>query len=315
MNNVFSLLNIYLPIADATINLLALATVGISTGLLAGMFGLGGGLIIVPILTFMGIDYSVAAASSTNQMTASSLSGYLAYARRKRVDYKLSLIMLIGGLLGSASGIALFHYLTKLGILGLVVSICFAVVLGAIGVCTFIDAFTIIYYKIRNIEKTRSKHTKGLRFLQMPLRLSFSSCREQVSIISLILVGFVGGILVSMMGIGGSLIMIPMMVYILGVSDAFTAGTTHFQIMFTTILSTFLHSYSGHHLDLVLSSILMIFTALGAQLGVRISSGFHPDNFRIILAFLVLALCAKVMYGMMADPVDIFTLELLSPLK
>jgi len=315
MEQIFSLLNVYLPIADVTVNLLAIVMVGIVTGLLAGMFGLGGGLIIVPVLTFLGIDYSIASASSTNQMTASSLSGYLAYARRKRVDYKLGLIMLLGGLIGSTMGIRLFHYLTDVGMLDFVVALCFAAVLGSIGLCTFVDAIIIMYCKLKHLDKPKIKRFNWAKKLKMPLRLTFSSCHEDVSIISLVFVGFIGGIFVSIMGIGGSLIMIPMMVYILSVSDAFTAGTTHFQIIFTSILSTLLHSYSCHHLDIVLSSILMVCTALGAQIGVRLTSEFHPDNFRILLALLVLMLCAKVLFGVMATPTDIFTLEMLSGAK
>jgi uncharacterized membrane protein YfcA len=312
MENILALLKVYLPIADVTVNLLAIIMIGMITGLLAGMFGLGGGLIIVPILTLLGIDYSVATASCTNQMTASSLSGYLAYARRNRVDYSLGLIMLIGGLVGSATGIKLFYHLTKIGLLDFVVSICFIVILGTIGICTFFDASRLMYYRIRKTEAPKVKKISLFPNIKIPFKFSFASCHEPVSVISLILVGFIGGILVSIMGIGGSLIIIPIMVYLLNISPAFTAGTTHFQIIFTTILSTLLHSYSGHHLDIILSSILMLFTALGAQLGVRLSAGFHPDNFRILLAFLMLGLCAKVLYGVMATPFDVFTIEIIT---
>lgn len=315
MNNILELFSIYLPIADVTVNMLILAALGIFTGVLAGMFGLGGGLIIVPVLTFMGIDYSVATASSTNQMTASSLSGYIAYARRNRVDYKLGLIMLIGGVFGSFCGTQLFHYLTKIGKLNFVVAACFALVLGVIGLSTLVDAIFLIYYKIIKVDRPKYKGMKLLSYLDIPFKITLSSCREQTSIISLIIVGFIGGILVSLLGIGGSLIMIPMMVYLLRVSDAFTAGTTHFQIIFTTILSTILHAYSGAYLDIVLSSILMLFTALGAQMGVKISSGFHPNNFRILLAVLVITLCAKVLFGLTATPKDMFVMEVVDVKK
>lgn len=312
MEQIFSLLNVYLPVADVTVNLVALIAIGVSTGLLAGMFGLGGGLIIVPMLAFMGIDYPVAAASSTNQMTASSISGFMAYARRKRVDYKLGIIMLIGGVAGSIFGVKLFYRLYAIGMLDFVVAVCFVVVLGLIGTWTFADAAVLLYRKINKIETPRVRKIGWPKALYMPWRISFYSCHEDVSIISLVLVGFVGGVLVSIMGIGGSLIMIPIMVYILKVSDVFTAGTTHFQIIFTTILSTLLHAYSGQHLDIILSSILMVCTALGAQIGVKLSSGFHPDNFRILLALLVLVICVKVLYGAMSMPNEMFSIEVVS---
>lgn len=304
MEKLISLLNIYLPVADLTVNLTALVLIGVFTGLLSGTFGLGGGLIIVPALGFIGVDPAIAVASSTNQMTASSLSGFMAYAGRNRVDYKLAIVMLLGGIPGSLVGSILFEYFTNMGTIDFVISIGFLFVLGSIGIFTFIDAIKILAGKV---SKKRPDDSEPR--IKMPLHVQFPSCHASCSIFSPIIIGFIGGILISVMGIGGSLVTIPAMIYLLRVSEAFTAGTTNLQLIFTSILSTLLHSNSGTHMDIVLSTILMVCTSLGAQIGVRIASGIKPNNYRILLALLILALCAEVLFNLIITPSNLFVIE------
>ncbi len=301
---------IYLPIAEIKLDIVLLLAIGVFTGLLSGMFGLGGGLIVVPILMAVGVEPRVAVASATNQMTAASFSGYLAYARRGRVDYKLAAVMLAGGLPGAVTGVLLFRLLAEIGKLDVVVSLCFIVLLSSIGMLTLFDTISWLYYKMNGLPVPRTHH----RFrwpikIKLPLHIQFDSAHSTVSIFSPIMIGFVAGVLMAIMGIGGSLIMIPAMLYILHVSHAFTAGTSHLQIIFTTILATVLHAVTSNNLDIVLSSLLILGTAFGAQVGVKLGSSLHPEYFRLMLALVIFALCVVVIRGLLIQPDFVYTVE------
>ncbi len=306
MNDIFQ---IYLPIAEVSLNIFLPVSIGIGIGILAGIFGLGGGLFLVPILIAIGVPSQVAVATSMNQMTATSFSGFLAYARRKRVDYKLGILMLVGGLVGSALGVIVFDILTELGMIDIFISVSFLVLLSIVGFTTSKDAVTLLYYKFKNLEQPKQHSRKLLKKFSLPFKVNFISTRQEMSVFSPILLGFTGGFLVAIMGIGGSLIMLPAMVYLLRVSEAFTAGTTHFQIIFTTILATVLHSVTSHNLDIVLSAILIIGTSFGAQIGVRLGSKCRPEIYRLLFALIILALCVKVAYGLVVTPKSLYTVE------
>lgn len=310
---VYKVLNwfqIYLPIAEVNINVLILVVLGISIGMLAGIFGLGGGVFIVPILIAIGIPSEVAVAISTNQMTASSFSGYLAYSRRGRVDYKLGSLMLVGGVFGTILGVKIFDYLRIIGYIDIFISIGFFILLATIGATTAKDALTLIYYRYyKKMEPPKEHHSIWLKKIVLPMQMEFISARRKISAFSPVIVGFVGGALVAMIGIGGSLVMLPAMLYILRISEAFTAGTSHFQITFTTILATILHSVASHNLDIVVSTILIIGAAFGVQIGARIGSKFHPENYRIFLALMLFMLCLRVGYGLFSTPDSIYIVE------
>ena len=305
----YDIINIYLPIAEVNLNIFLIIAIGVGVGILAGIFGIGGGLILVPILVAIGVPSQVAVATSTNQMTAASFSGFLAYARRKRVDYKLGLLMLVGGLAGATFGVMVFDALTDLGMIDIFISLSFLVLLGIIGFTTSRDALTLLYYKFKKLERPKPHPKKWFKNFSLPFKINFISTRQEMSVLSPILVGLVGGFLVAIMGIGGSLIMLPAMIYLLRVSEAFTAGTTHFQIIFTTILATVLHSVTSHNLDIVLSTILIIGTAFGVQIGARLGSKWNPDNYRLLFALIIFILCVRVACGLVVTPQSLYTVE------
>jgi hypothetical protein len=217
--------------------------------------------------------------------------------------------MLVGGLLGSAFGVKLFDILTDIGVIDIFVSISFIVILTTVGFTTTKDAATLLYYKFKKVGPPVVKSGKWFKRLSLPCKTTFISARKEISVFSPIIVGFIGGFLVAIMGIGGSLIMLPAMIYILRISEAFTAGTTHFQLIFTTILATILHSVTSHNLDIVLSTILIIGTAFGVQVGSRLGSKFQPENYRLLLAVMILMLCVKVTCGLIGTPDNLYTIE------
>lgn len=302
------ILNIYLPIAATQINVLYLLLISVAVGTIVGTFGLGGGIIMVPVLTFLGIPTKVAVASVTNLITASSFSGYLAYAKRNRIDYILGLLLLSGGIAGVFLGILLFNYLSYLGKIDFVISIIFIILLSALSVITATDSLLILYRKVRKIDK-KNKALQQAEIKSSGFIISLPSSKYPVHVFAPILVGVMGGILISMLGIGGSIIMIPAMIYILRISDGFTAGTAHLQMIFTSIIATVLHGISSNSLDIVLTSIMILGNVMGVQIGVRVASRFRPDYYRVILAAIIMALCFKVAHNLFSVPTQPYTIE------
>lgn len=305
------LLQLYLPIAEMRINVLLLIAVGLFVGTLAGMLGLGGGLISVPLLTALQVPPSIAVATATNQMTAASFSGYLAYSRRGRVDYKLGALLILGGLFGSYCGILIFNALTEIGKIDTFISLSFSLLLTSTAFFTLKDIITISYYRFKNLPRPRPTPSI-LRQISLPIHMHFIGAKREISIFSPIIIGFIGGIMVATMGIGGSLIMIPAMLYILRISEEFTAGTSHLQIIFTTIISTIMHSMTSHNLDIVLSTVLIIGTVVGAQLGARMVRHFSQDKLRLLFAIIILVLCINAAYQLVAEPSCIYDFEVMN---
>ena len=300
--------NVYLPIAQVPVNVLYLTLISLMVGIISGVFGLGGGIIMLPILTFLGVPTRVSVASIANLITASSFSGYLAYARKKRIDYVLGMLLLAGGVIGVFAGVMLFNYLSYLGKIDMAISIIFIIILSAVSIVTGIDSLFIITHKLSKREIRKHRGFK-VSFLSLPYKITFSSCRGEMSVFSPIILGVFGGILISLTGIGGSLIIVPAMIYILRVSDTFTAGTTHFQLIFTSIIATILHGLSSNSLDIVLSAILILGNVFGVQIGVRFASKFQPDYYRIILSIVVMGLCLKVAHNLFSMPKELYVIE------
>lgn len=306
--------HLYLPIADISINLLLLISIGLVTGLLAGVFGIGGGIISMPILVAIGIPAQIAVATVTNQMTAASFSSYLAYARRNRVDYKLGCLILLGGILGSILGVILFYWLSHIGLADIFISASLAVILSIIGAISAKNAATIIYYKYKRLMLPKQNVPKWIQHIT-PLTMQFISAKNKISALFPIALGIISGLLVSFLGIGGSLIMLPIMLYIFGVSPLYVAGTIHFQMIYTTILSTIMHGVTSPSIDIVLSIALIIGTAFGAQLGAKLGAKLEQETFKIILATIIITLCIKVTTGLLIAPKNIYNTEILRQLN
>ncbi len=300
---------VYLPIADVKADLFVLVFIGMATGILSGIFGLGGGLISVPFLTIAGVPPQISVATATNQMTAGTLSSCIAYARNKRVDFKLGYSMLSGGLLGNLIGIFVFSHLKTTGNLDAFISISFFFLLSIIGTKTAYEGVVDIYNHIkRNGEHQKlGKHSHW--FYSMPFRTKFLSIEEKVSILIPSLVGMIGGFFVLMLGIGGGFIMIPAMLYLLRSDEKFISGTIQFQIIFTSIFATILHAFAGHGLDIILSIILIIATVIGSQIGARIGMNINPKKFRFVLAIIILSIALKIGLDLFLEPESIYKID------
>lgn len=303
------MIDIYLPIADVKADLLVLIFIGLMTGVLSGLFGLGGGLISVPYLTLIGIPPQVAVATATNQMTAGTLSSCIAYARKNRVDFKLGLTMLSGGLMGNLLGLFVFEHLKNQGDLDTFISLSFFFLLSIIGLKTGYEAIASIYSHIHNNdEKTATKRHSHLFYI-LPLRMKFKSSEEKASILLPTLIGFIGGFFVLMLGIGGGFIMIPAMLYLLRIDETFLSGTIQFQIIFTSIFSTILHSLTSQNIDIILCIILILGTVVGAQIGAKLGIKFQPKKFRIVLALIILVMAINVGSDFLIEPANIYKIE------
>ncbi len=208
---------------------------------------------------------------------------------------------MVGGIIGSTLGVYIFDMLAGAGKIDIFISMSFIIILSTVGLVMSKDAMTILYYKYTKQDKPRAEHWLTNKRI-LPLHISLPSCKNSISIFSPILIGISGGLLVAVMGIGGSIVMIPAMIYILRISDAFTAGTVHFQIMFTTIIATLLHTAAFNTLDVVLAISLIIGVVFGVQCGARVGMKFEPENFRLLLAILIIALCIRVAINLYSEP-------------
>lgn len=296
-------MEIFLPIAGIPINILLLLFVGFFAGILSGLFGIGGGFLMTPLLIFMGISPAVAVASSSNQIVASSFSGFIAHARRQNVDFKMGYILIIGGFIGSSFGIWLFKILKNFGQIDLVISLLYIFVLGSIGTIMAYESFRAIL----NIEKANSSTEKtGGLFYKMPFKMVFPRSELEISIIVPIIVSVVAGILVSIMGIGGGFLMIPAMIYILGMPTNIVVGTSLFQVIFVTSNVTILHATTTQSVDIVLAGILLTSSVIGAQCGIRLGILLPAEKLRAILALIIICVVVRLSMGFFVEPESLF---------
>ena len=307
-------MQIYLPIAELPIDIFLLLGLGAMGGVLAGMFGIGGGFLITPLLIFIGVPPNVAVATSTNQIIASSMSGFLAHLYRKNVDIKMGFFLLGGGLIGSLVGIWLFALLQSIGQIDIAISLIYVVFLGFIGSVMAIESSRTIW-KQKQKENTDSKISAAskpgmgekLRRLPLPWRIHFPHSDLTISAILPIAIGILAGIMVSLMGIGGGFVMIPAMIYLLGMPTNVVVGTSLFQIIFTTSFVTLLHALSTQSVDIVLGFILILGGVVGAQFGTVLGLKLPAEKLRGLLALIVLAVCTKLAVGLFFEPANLFT--------
>ena len=303
-------MSIYLPIAEMNINIFLIVFIGMIVGALSGLFGVGGGFLMTPLLIFLGIPPVVAVGSEAPHVLASSVSGVIAHWRKKNVDFKMGFFLLSGGIIGSTLGVNLFKLLKTYGQIDIVIQFLFLIFLGFIGISM---AFESAKTTIKNYQTTSAIRTKLHQHSWihgLPFKLRFHRSKLYISAIPPILIGFFVGVLSAMMGVGGGFIMIPAMVYILGMSTNVVVGTSLFQIIFVTANSTFFQSYLNQTVDIVLSALMILGGVIGAQIGVRIGSKLKAEYLRGILAILVLLVCAKILTDLILLPSDLFTTSL-----
>lgn len=302
-------MEIYLPIAEVSVNGPLLLSIGLVVGLLSGMFGVGGGFLITPLLFFIGIPPAVAVATSANQIVASSFSAILAHIRRRTVDFPMGIALMAGGLIGSTLGIYIFSFLGKLGQVDLLVNIFYVVFLGLIGGLMFIESLNAM--RKANVQNSPPKRRRtNLDWVHaMPLRVRFRSSGLYISVFAPLIVGFVVGVLSAIMGVGGGFVAVPAMIYILGMPTKVVVGTSLFQIIFVSAYTTLMHAYNSHTVDTMLAVLLIVGGVIGAQIGARIGLLLKAEQLRILLALLVLAVCLKLGVDLVSTPSELFSIS------
>ena len=298
-------MQIYLPIAEVSVNAFLLLGLGGIVGILSGMFGVGGGFLITPLLFFVGIPPAVAVATSATQIVASSVSGVLAHFKRRTVDLKMGIVLLIGGLIGAALGVVVFNYLKSLGQVDLLVKLCYVVFLGIIGTLMFIESINAVRKSRRNTTVKRTKHNwiHGL-----PFKMRFRVSGLYISVIPPLFVGLSVGILAAIMGVGGGFIMVPAMIYLLSMPTKVVIGTSLLQIIFVTAFTTLLHATTNYTVDIALAVLLLIGGVIGAQFGTRLGTRLKAEQLRILLSLMVIAVCGNLALGLLIEPTELFSI-------
>ena len=299
-------MQIYLPIAEVSVNAFLLLGLGGLVGVLSVMFGVGGGFLMTPLLFFIGIPPAVAVATEANQIVASSFSGVLAHFKRKTVDLKMGTVLLIGGLIGAYLGIQLFNMLRSMGQVDLLVKLSYVVFLGIIGSLMFVESLNAI----RRAKKTGSaaKRKKHNWVHNLPFKMKFRTSGLYISVIPPFIVGVFVGVLAAIMGVGGGFVMVPAMIYLLGMPTKVVIGTSLFQIIFVTAFTTMMHATTNYTVDIVLAVLLLVGGVIGAQIGTRIGVKMKAENLRILLALLVLAVCGKLALDLLLQPAELYSI-------
>ncbi|WP_299080762.1 sulfite exporter TauE/SafE family protein [uncultured Ruegeria sp.] len=300
-------MQIYLPIAEVSVNAFLLLGLGGMVGILSGMFGVGGGFLMTPLLFFIGIPPAVAVATEANQIVASSFSGVLAHFRRKTVDFRMGTVLLVGGLVGAALGVVVFNYLKSLGQVDLLVTLCYVVFLGVIGSLMFVESLNALR-KVKKGGGAPAKRRQRGWIHAMPLKMRFRTSGLYISVIPPVLVGLCVGVLSAIMGVGGGFIMVPAMIYLLGMPTKVVVGTSLFQIIFVTAFTTMLHATTNYTVDVVLAVLLLVGGVIGAQIGTVIGARMPAEQLRVLLAALVLVVCGKLALDLLLEPSELYSL-------
>lgn len=306
--NIGMAMQIYLPIAEVAVNAYLILGIGGIVGILSGMFGVGGGFLITPLLFFVGIPPAVAVATSTNQIVASSFSALLAHLKRRTVDMKMGTVLLVGGMIGSGLGIIVFNYLKSLGQVDLLVKLCYVVFLGIIGGLMFVESWRAIRRAKRNPGAAAKRRSRNW-IDALPLKMRFRVSGLYISVIPPLLVGLFVGVLSAIMGVGGGFIMVPAMIYLLGMPTKVVVGTSLFQIIFVTAFTTMLHATTNYTVDIVLAMLLLVGGVVGAQFGTQIGMKLKAEQLRILLAALVLGVCIKLALELLIMPSEVYSLS------
>jgi uncharacterized membrane protein YfcA len=299
-------MTIYLPIAGISVNLLALLGLGGGVGFLSGLFGVGGGFLLTPLLMFLGVPATVAVATGANQVIGASVSGLFAHWRRRTVDVRMGGVLLVGGFAGSSFGIVLFGWLKALGQVDLVISLTYVLFLGFIGLTMAIESIRTLMRRRRSIDLRKRHRHFGT---SLPFKMRFPRSGLYISLLLPLAVGAVGGVLAAIMGVGGGFVMVPLMIYILEMPTAVVVGTSLFQIIFVTANVTFLQAVTTRTVDVVLMATLLVGGVVGAQAGAALGGRLRAETMRLALALIVLSVCIRLGLGLALPPPDLFSLE------
>src|SRR3954469_22019490 len=302
-------MDIYLPIAEVSLDVFVLLGLGAAVGFLSGVFGVGGGFLLTPLLIFIGVPPAVAVASSANQLVGASLSGVMAHWRRGNVDFKMGFALLLGGLAGSVLGVWLFTLLKRAGQIELTISVCYVLLLGTLGFLMGIESIRAVLRQRRPGGVRRKLHQHNWMH-GLPLKTRFRRSKLYISALLPIGLGLGVGVLSGILGIGGGFVLVPAMIYILGMPTAVVPGTSLFQIILVAANVTFLQAYSNHTVDAVLALVLLFGGVIGAQIGARFGTQLRGEQLRFLLALLLLAVAAKLTFDLTLRPASLFAVML-----
>jgi uncharacterized membrane protein YfcA len=297
--------HMYLPIAGNSVNILTIFSLGGFVGLLSGIFGVGGGFLMTPLLIMFGIPATVAAASDSNQIVGASTSGTLAHWRLGNVDFKMGLLLLIGGIIGGTVGVQIIKVLRAMGNADFLINITYVLMLGGVGGYMFMESLQSMKKEkagpaVQTAPKKESTYARMLK--KLPMQTRFDKSGVEMSLMLPLILGTLVGILAAIMGVGGGFIMVPVMVYLLRMPMHVVVGTSLFQILFTCVNVTVMQSYSNHTVDFVLALLLLLGSTIGAQVGTKVSKKLKGDQLKILLAILVLVVCVKMLAGLLMTP-------------
>ncbi|RUM25749.1 sulfite exporter TauE/SafE family protein [Rhizobium vallis] len=300
-------MTIYLPIAELSVNIFIILGMGAAVGFLSGMFGVGGGFLITPLLIFYNVPPVVAVATGANQVVASSISGAITHFRRGTLDVKLGTVLLIGGLSGATVGIWIFSLLRAIGQLDLIISLMYVIFLGTVGGLMLLESINAMRRAARNEPPAPRKPGHQHWVHKLPLKVRFKKSKIFLSVIPIVALGFAIGILTSIMGVGGGFIMVPAMIYLLRIPTNVVVGTSLFQIIFVTAYTTIVQAATNFSVDIVLAFILMVAGVIGAQYGVRVGQKLRGEQLRALLGLLVLAVGLRLAIALVVTPADVYS--------
>jgi uncharacterized membrane protein YfcA len=295
-------MHVFLPIAQASVSVPVIVAIGAAVGLVSGLFGVGGGFLLTPLLMFVGISPMVAAASDSAQIVASSTAGTLAHSRAGTVDFKMGLILFVGGAIGSTVGVRILEWLNRFGPANSVIRILYVVLLGGVGGFMLIESVRTLRRGAYMSERRFQPIQRRTWVDRLPFRAAFPKSGIEVSILMPFTMGLLGGLLAAMMGVGGGFIMVPLMLYVLGMRMHVVAGTSLFQILFTCMVVTVLQASQNFTVDFVLAFLLAIGSTAGAVIGTRVGRRLRADQLKILLAVMVLVVAVKVGLDLVTAP-------------
>ncbi|QJP13983.1 sulfite exporter TauE/SafE family protein [Starkeya sp. ORNL1] len=303
-------MTIYLPIAELPVNIFTLLAMGIAVGFISGMFGVGGGFLMTPLLIFLGVPPAVAVASVSTHMAASSFSGVLSYRRRRLVDYQLGGVLLSGGMVGTFAGVLTFMVLRRYGQLDLVIAVSYITLLGAIGALMVSESLRALIRNWRGeTEEVRRPGTHAW-FLRLPFKMRFRQSRLYVSVIPVVVIGFSIGLLGALMGIGGGFLLVPALIYLLRVPTLISVGTSLMLTLATMLAAILMHAVLNQTVDAVLGLVLMVGGTIGSQFGARAGQSMKAENLRLLLGILVLSVGVRVAIDQTSRPADLYAVTL-----
>ncbi|MCB2185363.1 MAG: sulfite exporter TauE/SafE family protein [Deltaproteobacteria bacterium] len=296
--------NIFLPVADMSINLLLILGIGGVVGFLSGLFGVGGGFLLTPLMMMIGIPPAVAAASDSNQIVAAAASGAMAHTRLGNVDIKMGVIILVGGIVGGTVGVQAVKVLRQLGNFEFVVKAVYVLMLGGVGGAMFVESLRSLRKKAPagGVEATAGAPKFSTFFNKLPLKMHFKKSGLHTSAIFPFSIGAVVGFLAALMGVGGGFIMVPAMIYVIGMPTVVAIGTDLFQIVFTTANVTLQQAITNHTVDIVLAMVLLAGSTIGAQFGAKVSKVLKGEQIRVLLSVIVLVMMVKLLFDLLITP-------------